>query len=122
MVHVNPEVRHTPMLLETLSFVRRHWPHVLLAVPGAVVVTILHESAHAIAVLLQGGTLSQFVWLPRSGKWGYISYDFPNGVPYSTLSIVLAPYCLWLLLAILTSVVSFRRQEVAHWKASLLYF
>lgn len=109
------------MLHETLSFIRRHWPHLLMVVPGVVVVTILHESAHAIAVLLQGGTLSQFVWLPSTGKWGYISYDFPEGVSYSSLSISLAPYCFWLLLVILAAVVSFRR-EVIYWKASLLYF
>lgn len=110
------------MLYETLNFIRRHWPHLLLVVPGAVGVTILHESAHAIAVLLQGGTLYRFVWVPSAGKWGYISYAFPDGVPYSTLSILLAPYCLWLLLAAMTSVAAFCLQKVGHWKASLLYF
>jgi hypothetical protein len=117
-----PTRRHTPMLHETLNFIRRHWPHLLLVVPGAIVVTILHESAHAIAVLLQGGTLSRFVWLPSAGKWGYISYNFPDGTTHSTLSIILAPYCLWLLLALLTSLVSFRLQKVVYWKASFLYF
>ena len=110
------------ILHETLSFIRRHWPHLLLVVPGAIVVTVLHESAHALAVLLQGGTLSRFVWLPSAGKWGYISYNFPDGVPYSTLSITLAPYCIWLLLALLSSVVSFRLQRLVYWKASFLYF
>jgi hypothetical protein len=110
------------MLRETLTFIRRHCPHLLLIVPGAVVVTILHESAHAAAVLLQGGTLSQFVWLPVPGKWGYISFDFPEGVSYSAFFISIAPYLLWLLLAILASALSVRRRKIAYWKASLLYF
>lgn len=109
------------MLHETLNFIRRHWPHLLLFVPGVLLVTILHESAHAIAVLMQGGTLTRFVWLPDAGKWGYISYEFPAGVPYSEFLISLAPYLLWFLLVIVTSVLSLRGQKFGYWKASVLY-
>lgn len=110
------------MLQETLRFVRRHWPHLLLAVPGAIAVTIVHESAHAIAVLLQGGRLTRFVWLPSAGRWGFVSYEFPIGVPYSRLAILLAPYGLWLLLALGTAAAAFYGSVTSFRKASLLYF
>jgi hypothetical protein len=110
------------MVHETLDFFRRHWPHLPLLLPGALLVTILHESAHAVAVLIQGGTLSRFVWLPEAGRWGYVSYEFPAGVPYSEFLISIAPYLLWLLLAIFTFLVSLSGQKFAHWKASVLYF
>ncbi len=109
------------MLHEILRFTIRHWPHLLLAVPGAVAVTCLHESAHALAVLLQGGAVTEFVVLPSRGLWGHISYKFPDGAPHSEFFISLAPYILWLLLVMIASLLSFRQQVVGHWRASLLF-
>lgn len=110
------------MFRDILAFIRRHWPHLLLFIPGAIGVTILHEAAHAGAVLLQGGTVSQFVWLPGAGNWGYISYVFPDGTPNSTFLISIAPYLLWCLLALAASALSVRKQKVGYGWASVIYF
>ncbi|HEY1051751.1 MAG TPA: hypothetical protein VGE39_18395 [Prosthecobacter sp.] len=109
------------MIREVLCFLRRHWPHLLLAVPGALLVTVLHEAAHAAVAMLQGGTLLEFVWLPGGGHWGYVSYDFPAGVPYSSFVISIAPYVLWLGFAALAMLLSLRRRKYAYWQASILY-
>jgi hypothetical protein len=109
------------MLPETLRFLRRHWPHLLLFVPGVIVVTVIHESAHAIAVLLQGGTVSEFIWLPSDDKWGSVSYDLPHGSERAAYLISLAPNLLWLLFATLACALSFRRQPCGYWQASFIY-
>lgn len=110
------------MMREIFSFLRRHWPHLLLAVPGALLVTVLHEAAHAAAAVAQGGRLLEFVWLPGGGHWGYVSYDFPASVYYSSFAISIAPYVLWLGFAALAMLLSLRRRKYAFWLASLIYF
>lgn len=109
------------MFRQALIFLKRHWPHAILIIPGTLIVTMIHESAHAAAVLLQGGTVTQFVCLPTHGKWGYVSYEFPAHTSYSPFLISIAPYLLWLLLAFATAVIAFRRPKVSYWSASLLY-
>lgn len=89
---------------EPAGFFRWHWPHFLLAAPGALLCTILHEGAHALAVTLRGGQVTKFVWLPGLEHWGYIQYQFPHEYPYSTFAIAVAPYCLWLLLMLMAGV------------------
>ncbi len=109
------------VILESWSFIRRHWLHLFLFAPGAILVTILHESAHALAVGLQGGTVSRFVWLPTGGKWGFVKYSFPEVDRVSSLVVSLAPYCVWLLFAILALVLGRARSTGGYWKASLIY-
>lgn len=110
------------MIRQVCSFLRRHWPHLLLAVPGALLVTVLHEAAHAAVAMAQGGTLLEFVWLPGGGHWGYVSYNFPEGVSYSSFAISIAPYVLWLGFAGLALLLSLRRRKYAFWLASMIYF
>lgn len=110
------------MWREMGAFLRRHWPHLLLAVPGALLVTILHEAAHAAVVLAQGGTLLEFVWLPGGGSWGHVAHDFPAGMSYSSFAISIAPYVLWLGFAALALLLSLRRRKHAFWLASVIYF
>ncbi|WP_395738135.1 hypothetical protein [Prosthecobacter sp.] len=111
------------MLAEIWNFMRRHWLHMLLAVPGAVVFTLVHEGAHAAAVLVQGGTVLEFVWLPPGdGKWGYVAYDPPAQGSFSSLFVSLAPYLLWFFLAAVVALLSRRRRPFPFWVASSLYF
>lgn len=110
------------MLSEIWNFMRRHWPHLLLAVPGAFLFTLVHESAHAVAVLLQGGTINKFVWLPVEDKWGYITYDPPAWPGFSHFFVGIAPYLLWSSLATVVALLSLRRRPYAFWAASSLYF
>ena len=72
-------------------FFRGHWPHFLLAIPGAVLWTILHEAAHALAIMLQGGQVTKFVWIPSPGRLGYVEYNIPDD-PFSEFTIAIAPY------------------------------
>lgn len=110
------------MWREMFTFLRRHWPHLLLVVPGALLVTILHEAAHAAVAMVQGGTLLEFVWLPGGGYWGHVSYHFLEGMPYSSFAISITPYVLWLGLAALALLLSSRRRKYAFWLASVIYF
>ncbi len=110
------------MLQEIWTFIRRHWPHLLLVAPGVLLVTIIHEGAHAAAVLLQGGTVLEFVWLPVADKWGYVSFDPPAMGPFSAFFVAIAPYLLWLSLAAVAAVLSLRRRQFAFSAASSLYF
>ncbi len=84
---------------ELLAFLRSHWLHVLFAAPGALLVTVAHEAAHCAAALVQGGTVTEFVWLPGGGYWGHMRYEFPQGVRYSSFAVSIAPYVFWLLVA-----------------------
>lgn len=110
------------MLHEIWTFIRRHWPHLLLAVPGALLFTVIHEGAHAAAVLLQGGTVLEFVWLPVADKWGYVGFDPPAMGAFSDFFVSIAPYLLWLSLAAVAAVLSLRRRPFAFPAASSLYF
>ena len=86
------------MVPEIGQFIRRHLWQLLLLVPGALLVTATHEAAHAVAVVLQGGTVREFRWLPTWSNWGSVSYQFPAGVEHSGVIVSLAPYGGWLLL------------------------
>src|SRR5215216_3393976 len=99
-------------------FFRWHWPHFLLAAPGALLCTILHEGAHALAVTLQGGGVTKFVWLPSLERWGYIQYQFPPQDHFSSFAIAVAPYCLWLLLMLMAGVLSLKTNPRLPWASS----
>lgn len=109
------------MLSEIFRFFRRHWLHLLLFPPGALLVTIIHESAHAAAVLAQGGTILEFVWLPTGERWGYVSYDPPALRGFSTFAVSIAPYLLWIFLAALAVLLSLRRRPYSFRVASSVY-
>lgn len=114
------------MLREIWTFIRRHWLHLLLVAPGALLITVIHEAAHAAAVILQGGTVSEFVWLPGkheggSSYWGYVSYGPPALDTLSQFFVSIAPYLLWLFLAMVVVVLSLRRRQFAFWAASSLF-
>lgn len=110
------------MLHEIWTFIRRHWLHVLLALPGALLVTLLHEGAHAVAVWVQGGTIHEFVWLPTKERWGHVSYDPPAQSSFSAFFVSIAPYLLWLVLAAVAAGLSQRRRPYALAVASSVYF
>src|SRR5688500_20268517 len=85
---------------ELWRFSKGHWPHFLLAIPGLVLWTVLHESAHALAVVLQGGQVTKFVWLPTRERWGYVECNSSD--PHlSEFAIALASSGVWLLLALM---------------------
>lgn len=77
---------------ECLYFFKTNWVNLALLVPGAFFYTILHEGFHAIAVLVQGGRITHFKWIPTRAFWGYISFEFPPDKSYSNNQISLAPY------------------------------
>lgn len=109
------------MLREIWKFISRHWPHMLLVPPGVLIITLVHESAHAAAVLLQGGTINEFVWLPVGDKWGYITYDLPAWPGFSSFFVSIAPYLLWFFLAAVAILLSLLLRPVPFWAASSLY-
>jgi hypothetical protein len=106
------------VLSEIARFIRRHLWHLLLLIPGALAVTATHEAAHAVVVILQGGTVREFHWVPSVKGWGYVTYQFPARAEYSRAAVSLAPYAGWFLLAALTTVVAVRWPPRSYFAAS----
>jgi hypothetical protein len=88
---------------------RHRWWLAAIAFPGSVLVTLLHESAHAAAVGLLGGELLQFVWWPTDGHWGFVRYRMPDPNGPEIRWVALAPYLLWSSLAGGTWILSWGR-------------
>lgn len=101
-------------------FFRGHWPHFLLAIPGAILWTILHEGAHALAIMLQGGQVTKFVWIPSPGRLGYVQYNFADHL-YSRFAIAIAPYVFWLILMLMAGALSLRPRPYPYWVASTIF-
>jgi hypothetical protein len=93
----------------------------LVFVPGALAVTVLHELAHGLAVKLEGGTVTEFAWLPSAGEWGHVAYVFPDGAACSQVFIAAAPYLLWLTVALLTGLLACRGTAFSFRAASILF-
>lgn len=108
-------------LQDIVLFFRRHWVHLLLAVPAAVAFTSLHELAHCAAVWMQGGQVTEFVWLPSGEEWGHMNYSFPPGTDHSETMISLAPYACWILLCLVAGLLSVRNRPWPFWAASGIF-
>jgi hypothetical protein len=106
---------------DIVCFFRGHWPHLLLAVPMAVVFTVLHELAHCVAVWLQGGSVDAFVWLPSGAEWGHMRYSCPAGTQVSAPIVSLAPYTVWLAACLVASILSRRKAQWAFWASSTIF-
>jgi hypothetical protein len=106
---------------DVLRFLRGHWPHFLLLVPMAVGYTILHEASHAAIAIVQGGEITEFVWLPSAGEWGHVRFRFPAGARYSPTIISLAPYLVSLALCATAAGLSLARRRWRHWSASTVF-
>lgn len=102
-------------------FLKSHWPHIVLAIPGAIVVTAFHETAHCVAVWLQGGTVTSFVCLPSRGKWGEMRYEFAASVPHSGELIAIAPYIASLALCLVAMVLAARGRRWSFSVASAIF-
>jgi hypothetical protein len=102
-------------------YLKRHWIQGVLLVPGALAVTVVHEAAHAAAVIALGGAVSQFVAIPGNGEWGHVAYRFPVGVVPPSRWIALAPYLLWAFLGLLTLVLCLRARPFSRSIASILW-
>jgi hypothetical protein len=86
--------RITSTLWECLKFLKGHWIHGLVLIPAALAYTYVHESLHAFAVVIQGGKVLEFVWVPSENEWGHIRYEFAQNQAYSEFAILAAPYLL----------------------------
>ena len=94
-----------PVLSGIRLFVRAHLWHLLVLAPGLLLATLLHEAAHAAAVVGQGGHVEQFAWIPSLHEWGYVTYRFPKRAAYSEFAISVAPHLVALGLAGLATLV-----------------
>ncbi len=108
-------------LAEVLLFCKRHRVHALLLPLAAIGITALHESAHALAAIVQGGQILELVVWPGDGEWGHVQYRFPPGVAYSSTAISLAPYVMWAGLMALVMLASLRGRPWPFWVASTLF-
>jgi hypothetical protein len=109
------------VIKDIVTFFRGHWPHVIIAIPAAVAFTSLHELAHCVAVWVQGGSVTEFVWLPSGSEWGHMRYCFPPGVSYNSIAVSLSPYVFWALFCLVAGILSLRRRRWPFWFASTLF-
>ena len=110
-----------PILKDILLFFKGHWPHLIVVIPAAVAFTALHELAHCAGVWLQGGRVTNFVWLPSGTEWGHMQYLFPSGAEYSSTAISLSPYVFWISFCLLAGILSLKRSPWPFWIASIIY-
>lgn len=108
------------LIVEILRFCKRQWYVLPAVVPALVLFTLFHEAAHAAAVLLQGGRLVEFVWLPTGGLWGHIRYHFTDD-NYSAVTIAAAPYAMWLAAGTSATVLSLSRHKFSFVLASFVF-
>ena len=108
------------VIKEILAYLKGHRHVLLMLVPMALAVTLLHEAALALAVAAQGGTIESFVFIPSQGRWGYITYSF-HGKPYNAFIIAIAPYLLWLLLAGGAWLLTLRKRAYPYWLAGMIF-
>lgn len=108
-------------LREILRFIRIHWVHLLILPVLVLPITAIHESAHCAAVLVQGGTITEFSCWPSAGKWGFMNYEFPYSQEYSAFAISMAPYALWTIVATITVVIGIVRRQFPVWLGSTLF-
>lgn len=117
----NPSRKFGKIGAEIWAFLKRHWIQGLLLVPGALAVTIIHEAAHAAAVMASGGEVTQFVVIPGRREWGHVAYQFPPGVVAPSRGIALAPYFLWVFLSLWALTLSWRPRPVSRSAAPFLW-
>lgn len=106
---------------DILSFFRSHWPHLIIAIPVAIALTIVHELAHCSVVWIQGGNVTDFVWLPSGSEWGHIQYSFPKGVEYNQTAVSFAPYAFWICCCLLAGLLSLKKSPWQFWFASIIF-
>jgi len=106
---------------DILQFFKSHWPHFIVAIPAAIGITIVHEFAHCIGVWLQGGEVTNFVWLPSATEWGHMEYVFAANTKQNQVVISFAPYMFWILLALLAGILASRRKPWPFWCASTIF-
>ncbi len=120
LVSLRPLGIFKPLIGEILRFCKRQWFMLPAVIPALVLFTLFHEAAHAVAVLLQGGRIVEFVWLPTGGLWGHISYDFGDE-SYSAVAIAAAPYVMWLTASTSAAVLSLSRYKFPFVLASFIF-
>lgn len=98
-----------------------HRWHLLVAIPAVVGFTVFHELAHSVAVWVQGGAVTAFVWLPAGSEWGHMCYSFPPDADYSEVAVSLSPYAFWVCFCLLAGVLSLRRTPWRFRYASTIF-
>ncbi len=108
-------------LTEVAYFLKTHWVHILLIPPAALAITILHEAAHGALAIVQGGTITEFVWLPTAEEWGHIKYIFQKGSSHSAVAISIAPYFLWVTCCLLALALAMPTKPRPFWASSTIF-
>lgn len=113
------------MIRRTLSdcwgFTKPHWWHLLLIPVMAIGFTALHEGAHALAVVVQGGQMLEFNVIPGGGRYGHVSYTFDREQSFSQFAVLIAPYAMWVGFMIGSIVLAALRRGYPFAVASLVF-
>lgn len=126
-----PDDNFEAIMLECLDFLHKHFWHFVLLIPAMLLFTVLHESAHALLVVWEGGEILEFsVWPqqevvhhPAYGRyteweWGHVSYHLDDEV--SEFFIAIAPYLLMLGFMGITVLLALGK-PLAFWLASSVF-
>lgn len=109
------------LLAEVRDFLKSNWVQFLLIFPGVFWVNAIHEGAHAAAVLLQGGSIVEFSIIPNVHDWGSVVYRSSGRDDFSNFAVSMAPYAVWMSIALASVIFSFRRAPFPFWIASMLF-
>lgn len=90
-------------------------------IPGAFLITFIHEFMHALAVWAQGGKVLDFVWTGESENWGHVDYSFPATMDYNSTIISLAPYLFAMLILLIGLLISFVPFRKSYFLSSLIF-
>lgn len=107
--------------VQALRFVWLHRFHALLCLPALVGVTVLHEAAHALAVVLLGGEVTYVSFWPTRERWGHVSWHEPPAGMHLRWLVTLAPYLMWLTLAGAAAVFAALSRPKPLWLASTVF-
>jgi hypothetical protein len=111
----------TSVLAEAGEFLRRHLRLVPLLLLMPLAGTVVHESAHAGAAMLQGARITRMEvapWQTGGRHWGRVYYDFGAQEHACPACTSLAPYVLWALVnAAVAAVALLRPPRTREWSA-----
>lgn len=119
---INKSINKQSAWKELGRFLKMHWMHLLLSpLLGFIFCSALHEGAHAVAAMAQGGEITEFRCWPGNGFLGHVSYHFPKGIAYSDTAISIAPYVFSLGLACISFIVAFCFDSIPFWLGSSIF-
>lgn len=104
------------------QFLHDHWMDCVLLLPGIALLIFVHECSHALAAVVQGGDVTEFVCFPSAHEMGHIRFHgLPASASLGAFVVSVAPYGVWCGSCLVAFAIS-RRQAALNFVASSTVF